>query len=90
MDTIYTETHGTNCSINGERGVVRRMRYVNGSLVGAFVKLVNRDVMLYVTTGAATGERGSHHEVESVREIDRDEFDSLNGIDQLRSELGWR
>jgi len=34
-------------------------------------------------------DRKTSHEVRSHREIDRDEFDRLNGIDALRAELGW-
>lgn len=39
---------------------------------------------------ATTLDRRTHHEVKGSRKIDRDEFDRLNGLDQLRAELGWR
>ena len=39
-------------------------------------------------TCTITGRKTSH-EVTSHRVIDRDEFDRLNGLDALRTELGW-
>lgn len=35
-------------------------------------------------------DRRTHYEVKGSSKIDRDEFDRLNGLDQLRAELGWR
>lgn len=87
-DTIYTEVSGTNCYVNGERGVVTGLHREKW-LLGAFVKLDERDVMLYVKLGNACGDRGSWHEVVSAREIDRDEFDRINTLDVLRREMGW-
>lgn len=34
--------------------------------------------------------RTTHHEFVSAREVDRDEFDRLTAITELRAELGWR
>lgn len=90
MDTLYTEVAGTTCYVGGERGIVTGLhREVRWGLVGAFVKLDERDVMLYVTLGLACGDRGAWHEVASAREIDRDEFDRINTLDVLRREMGW-
>lgn len=90
MDTIYVETANTTCYINGEQGIVRGLHYINGYVDGAFVKLAERDVMLYVTTGGVPSQGKAWREVANAYEIDRDEFDRLNGIVQLRRELGWR
>jgi len=92
MDTIYTETRGTTAIIDGKRGTTVGLRYDNltgGGLVGAFVSW-DEGGMAYVTTGAAVGDRGQHREVADVREIDRDEFDVLTGLAEVRRQLGWR
>lgn len=41
-------------------------------------------VQCNVTTG-----RSVHHEVTAAREIDRDEFDRITGLDEARREWGW-
>lgn len=94
MDTIYAEVEGTTCYINGERGIVTgvtRAADHNAHVrpVAAFVKLDERDAMLYLTLGSATDDRGVHHTVTAAREIDREEFDRINGLDTLRRNLGW-
>lgn len=35
-------------------------------------------------------ERLTHHEVDSIRAIDRDEFDQLTGLAEARRSMGWR
>ena len=91
--TIYTEVRGTNCTIDGRRGIVTGFTYGPGltspELRFAFVKLDSGE-MLHVQLGRATGDRGAHHEVTGSRVIDRAEFDRLNGIDEIRTALGWR
>lgn len=94
MDAIYAEVEGTTCYVNGERGVVTGLtraadHRAHVRPVAAFVRLDERDAMLYLTLGEATGERGVHHTVTAVREIDREEFDRINGLDRLRRDLGW-
>jgi hypothetical protein len=89
METIYTEAMGTTCYINGERGTVTGLWSTCGHVTGAFVALDERPAMLYVMLGAKTGDRGQYHETTSAREIDREEFDRINGLDTLRRELGW-
>lgn len=94
MDTIYTESEGTTCYIAGERGIVTGVNRApdhraNVRPVAAFVKLDERDAMLYLTLGPATDDRGAWHTVTAAREIDREEFDRINGLDALRRDLGW-
>ena len=91
MDTIYTGSAGTTCYINGERGTVTGFQYTNHGasyLAGAFIALDERVAMLYVELAATRDER--HHEVTSVREINRDEFDRMTDIDGIRETLGWK
>lgn len=89
MDTIYTEVVGTTCYVNDERGVVAGLHSERRRIIAAFVRLDERDAMLYVSLGATTGERGTWREVVAAREIDREEFDRINGLDTLRREMGW-
>jgi hypothetical protein len=90
-NTIYTEVRGTTAIIAGKRGTVTAIHHssIDSSTDGAFVSW-DQGGMAYVTTGQRTGDRGQHHEVQAVREIDRDEFDALSGIAALRTQLGWR
>lgn len=90
-DTIYTEVRGTTAIIAGKRGTVTAIHHspIDSSTDGAFVSW-DEGGMAYVTTGQRVGDRGQHHEVQSVRDIDRDEFDVLSGLAQIRGELGWR
>lgn len=87
---IYIEVSGCNTTINGERGVTVGFTHHANTKTGAFVRLDDRPAMLYVELGHRTGERLVHAQIGNVREIDRDEFDRLNGIDRLRNELGWK
>ncbi len=96
METIYVEVAGTNCIIGGRRGVVTSIHYspIDRSVDGAFVGWDDGGTA-YVTTGRHAGtERTAghwtHREVESVRAIDRDEFDALSGLAAMRPQLGWR
>jgi len=91
-DTLYAETSGTLCHINGERGTVRGLRYAYGHAnpaTHAYVVLDERPVMLLVELGQRLGDRLSWAEVTGVREISRDEFDRLTGLEELRRGMGW-
>jgi len=90
VDSIYVEVTGTTCHVDGIRGTVTGLQRDMGHLVGAFVRADETGAMLYVTLGAAVGERGVHREVLAVKPIDREEFDRLTGLAALRSEFGWR
>lgn len=95
-DTIYVEVSGTNCIIGGRHGVVTSVHYspIDHSVDGAFVGWDDGGTG-YVTTGCHAGTERlgghwTHREVQSVRDIDRDEFDVLSGLAAMRSHLGWR
>jgi hypothetical protein len=95
-DLIYVEVAGTNCILDGKRGIVTSIHYspIDHSVDGAFVGWDDGGTA-YVTTGRHAGEKRSgghwtHREVESVRDIDREEFDVLSGLASIRKELGWR
>lgn len=89
--TVDRDTHGCLRIISDDWGtmIVPEAQRSKVWSARAFVKLDERSAMLYVELGAAAGERRERHEIVAVREIDRDEFDRLNGIDALRRELGW-
>lgn len=89
-ESLYTEVPGCTTYIKGESGTTKGFTYTQNRKSGAFVQLDMRDAMIYVTLGVRSGTRDQHSEVLSSREIDRDEFDRLNGIDLLRTELGWQ
>jgi len=86
---VYTATKGTTAIIDGRRGIVTSIHYseIDHSTDGAFVRWDDGG-MAYVETGARTG--NGWHEVASVREIGRDEFDALTGLARIRHDLGWR
>jgi len=56
---------------------------------GVFVRLDARPAMLYIVVGEHVGSRGQHAEIVSWREIDRDEYDRLTGIAEVRASMGW-
>ena len=90
---VYVAVAGCNCIIDGTHGYVTGFHKEGRHLVGAFVHCPIKDgkgPTLYVELGKITGERGEHREVTSYRVIDREEFDRLNTLDQLRRDLGWR
>jgi hypothetical protein len=86
-EDMYTGTNGCTTYVNGERGTTIRLLTIQGRIRGAFVRLDERPVMVYVELGEPVG--SLHHKVVSFREIDREEFDRLNGIDIWRRDLGW-
>lgn len=89
--SIYTEVKGCTAHVNGERGTTVLILW-KPSLpepVGALVRLNERPAMLHLTLGRITGERGAHSEIESVREIDRDGFDEVTGLAEVRTSMGW-
>ncbi|WP_228941810.1 hypothetical protein [Nocardioides sp. Leaf374] len=91
-DRLYVEVAGTNCYIAGTPGVVAEVvRDLDPRRVpcAAFVQL-DLGPMLYVTLGRAVGDREQWREVVVFRQIDRDEFDRLTELAQLRHEMGWR
>ncbi|MGZ0070007.1 hypothetical protein [Microbacterium arborescens] len=57
---------------------------------GAFVRLDLRPGMLYIELGEHVGDRSQHAEILGWREIDRDEFDRLTGLAEIRRDMGWR
>ena len=95
--TIYTGHTGCNVEIDGEHGRVTGLHKDGKHIVGAFVHVPPESSvhqapghMLYVALGRQFGESfEQRHEVLSARLIDRDEFDRLNTLDQLRRDLGW-
>lgn len=88
-NTLYTETSGTTAYIGGKRGTVVQFTRALGRKTGAFVRLAEEPVMLYVLLAGATGSRGQWHEIGAWREINRDEFDRLTGLTEARQSLGW-
>lgn len=96
VDAIYVEVAGTTAIIGGRRGTVTSLHFspIDRTIDGAFVGWDGGGTA-YVTTGRHAGSERmgghwTHHEVESVRDIDRDEFDALSGLAAIRSQLGWR
>lgn len=96
VDMIYVEVPNTTAIIEGKRGTVTSIHYspIDHSVDGAFVGWDDGGTA-YVTTGRHAGSERTdghwtHREVESVREIDRDEFDALSGLSAIRTQLGWR
>jgi hypothetical protein len=89
VDHLYTEVKGTIGYLGGERGTVVLIDYAQGFRRGAFVRLDERPAMLYAELGRSTGERGQWSEVVAVREVDRDEFDRLTGLEDVRRSMGW-
>lgn len=95
-ENVYVEVPNTNCVIGGRHGVVTRIHHspIDRSVDGVFVGWDDGGTA-YVVTGRHSGEqrsdgRWTHREVESVRDIDRDEFDVLSGLASIRTQLGWR
>jgi hypothetical protein len=86
-DTIWVRTLGTIGYVNGERGTVRCVTRSLGQVTGAFVRLDEREAMLYVEL--VHSEKDGWMDVAASREIDRDEFDRLTGLADARRDLGW-
>lgn len=84
MDTLFTAYAGGNCTLpSGTSGYVTGFHKEGPHTSGAFVKvpvLNGAGSMLYVNLGRKDGDQ--RHEIASVRRIDRDEFDRLNGLDK--------
>lgn len=85
--------------VGGQRGVLRGCdRITPERLRGVFVRLCHPETgrmdggdMLYVEVAAVpVGENGRHREIISTRVVDRDQFDRMTGITDLRRDLGWR
>lgn len=55
---------------------------------GAFLRL-DAGGMLYIELGERAGRRGQYAEITSWRQIDRDEFDRLTGLAEVRASMGW-
>lgn len=90
-DTIYTEVKGTTCYWKGERGtVVQLLRPSASSLpTSALIRLANRPAMLLAQLGGTHGDRNQWHEIRDAIEINRDDFDRLTGLAEVRREMGW-
>lgn len=96
--TIYTGHTGCSVEIDGEHGRLTGLHKDGKHIVGAFVHVPPESSvhqapghMLYVALGRKVIDgAGERHEVFSARLIDRDEFDRLNTLDQLRRDLGWQ
>jgi hypothetical protein len=88
-ERIYTASSGTTAYVNGERGIVRGFHYAGGlgRIAGAFVRLDERDATVFVEFGPVAEE--PWREVVAAREVSRDEFDRIVGIDQIRADFGW-
>ena len=88
MSIIYTEVSGTNFIPERLSARIVGFTYSQGVVTGAFAVVDISNVMLYLTLGRRT-EDGKHHEVESWRAIDREEFDHLTGLADARRGMGW-
>lgn len=90
---LFVGWEGGNCRVFGVHGSVTGFHKEGKHLMGAYIKVAVWDgvgPMLYARLGRITGDKGDHREVTSLRAIDRDEFDRLEGLDTLRRDLGWR
>jgi len=91
VETLFTAHEGGNCTVQGSHGYVTAFHKEGPHVVGAFIKVPIVDgagPMLYAQLGRTVDE--TLREIVSVRAIDRDEFDRLNTLDELRRDLGWR
>jgi hypothetical protein len=79
---------GTTCYVNNERGVVTGFTYFLDKTSGAFISLSERSAMIFVTLQVSSTEKYAYDVVQS-KEITRDDFDALAGIDKLRQDCGW-
>ena len=95
---MYIEVTGCNATVGEEHGTVvaftRNRMDATGAVArylvdGAFVCLDGRRAMVYVDLGEHVGDRGQYAEIIRWREIDRDEFDRLTGISEMRASMGW-
>lgn len=90
-DRLYLRTTGTTCYLDGARGTVTGLHYETGKLIGAFVQMAESGKMVYCFLDRSTMSTDvSYCDVHRVREIDRDTFDQITGLDQDRVDLGWR
>ncbi len=86
-DTIWIKTMNTTAYVNGERGIVRCVVRELGHVAGAFIRLDEREAMLYVEL--VHNEKDGWMDVATSREINRDEFDRLTGLASARRDMGW-
>lgn len=95
---MYIESTGCNATVGEEHGTVvaftRNRMDATGPVArylidGAFVRLDDRRAMVYVELGEHVGDRSQYAEIIRWREIDRDEFDRLTGITEMRASMGW-
>ena len=84
---LYTASTGCTTHVTGKGGTVTEFHRMHGRVAGAFVKEWDGG-MFYVTLSESAEDR--HHEVESWRQISRDDFDRLTDVPLLRHSLGWR
>lgn len=85
--------------VKGQHGTLRGHDWITPErLRGVFVRLDHPETgrmdggdMLYIEVGAEPfGETGRLREIISSRVVDRDQFDRMTGITDLRRDLGWR
>lgn len=89
-ESIYAETLGTTCYLNGERCTTTATRKRHGETVGVFAKSDERPVMYYVEFGGIDDDKPQWWFVKSVTQITRDQFDALVDVPLIRHSLGWR
>lgn len=96
---IWWFGEGGTTYIGGQRGVKRGLDRITPERVrGVFVRLDHPETgrmdvgdMLYIEVGAVPlGENGWYREIISSRVVDREQFDRMTGIADLRRDLGWR
>jgi len=88
-ETLYVSTSGCTTILDGEHGTTTGFHYTHNRTDGAFIVLDNGQ-MIYAELAMTSDESPSHREVLNTRHIDRAEFDRLTGIENLRTEMGWR
>lgn len=95
---LYIEVTGCNTTVGEEHGTTvgftRNRLDATGPVArylvdGAFVRLDDGRRMFYVELGEHVGGRSQYAEVIGYREIDRDEFDRLTGLAEMRASMGW-
>ncbi|HEY9248907.1 MAG TPA: hypothetical protein VIO38_07235 [Rariglobus sp.] len=92
--SVYVGTTGTTTYLpNGRRGVVTGINYrtPNRQPDSVFVATVDEEQseMWLVTLGERLENTRGFYAIAGTRRIDRDEFDRIAGLTDLRREMGW-
>lgn len=84
----YTGVSGTNVHTELGHGRITFIHRKLGVNVGATIAL-DSGQMAYATLGAIYGGSDQWREIDAIRVITRDEFDTITGIADIRREMGW-